>query len=137
LDLEHYEHRGDPDGENPPTSAQRRNQGQAEATRQLVQEAVAAAPAISTDAAGLLAAIFARTTPPIDLMRWRLHLYCGHVVDRAAHREHRTIDSAFALTSCPECGLNPATILAGRPLGLVEQSPQDALAVDDDMKGRE
>jgi hypothetical protein len=63
-------------------------------------------------------------TPPYMLMRWRLRLYCGHDVERTAHSENRTAERAFsALMSCPECGLDPATIVAARALGVVESPP--------------
>jgi hypothetical protein len=57
-------------------------------------------------------------------MRWRLRLYCGHVVERTAHVDHRTIHAAFASgIVCPECGLDPATIVAGRALGAAASPP--------------
>jgi hypothetical protein len=63
-------------------------------------------------------------TPPHLLMRWRLRLYCGHVVERTAHAEHPTVQRAFsAQASCPECGLDPATIVAARALGVVDSPP--------------
>ena len=58
-------------------------------------------------------------------MRWRLRLYCGHVVERTAHQSHRTIHSAFTgSTACPECGLEPATVVAGEALGLAGEPPR-------------
>lgn len=69
--------------------------------------------------------IFASPTPPHDLMRWRLRLYCGHVVERAAHRTHMTIHSAFTgSTRCTECCLDPATIVDGEAIGLQEEPPR-------------
>lgn len=59
-------------------------------------------------------------TPGRDLMRWRLRLFCGHVAERTAHRSHLTARAAFTLSRCEECGLDPATIVAAEPLGLVE-----------------
>jgi hypothetical protein len=58
---------------------------------------------------------------PHELMRWRLRLYCGHVVETQSHFTHRTLESAVALSiSCPRCGLDPATIVDGEAIGLVE-----------------
>lgn len=51
-------------------------------------------------------------TPGHQLMRWQLRLFCGHVVERTAHREHTTVARAFTSSRCPECGLDPATIVA-------------------------
>ena len=63
-------------------------------------------------------------TPPHMLMRWRLRLYCGHVVERHAHAENPTAERAFmGQVSCVECGLDPATIVAARALGVVESPP--------------
>lgn len=64
-------------------------------------------------------------TPPHMLMRWRLRLYCGHVVERKAHRDHHTVERAFSLgRACPECGLDPAIIVAGPPLGPAGELPK-------------
>jgi hypothetical protein len=51
-------------------------------------------------------------------MRWRLCLYCGHVVERTAHAENWTVHAAFmGSVECPECGLDPSTIVAAKVLG--------------------
>jgi len=58
-------------------------------------------------------------------MRWRLRLYCGHVVERTAHYTHKTVQAAFTgSTSCPECGLDPATVVDGETIGLQEEPPR-------------
>lgn len=62
-------------------------------------------------------------TPDHMLMRWRLRLFCGHMVERTAHRDHTTVERAFTLSRCGECGLDPASIVAARPLGLVSEPP--------------
>jgi hypothetical protein len=55
--------------------------------------------------------------PATDLTSWRLRLYCGHVVERPAHRTSLTVHAAFmGETKCPTCGLDPATIVAARAL---------------------
>lgn len=66
-------------------------------------------------------------TPPQQLMRWRLGLYCSHVVERTAHVAHRTIHAAFmGDVACPECGLDPASIVAARALGPIASLPEPA-----------
>lgn len=61
---------------------------------------------------------------PHELMRWRLRLYCGHVVERTAHYTHKNMHSAFTgTTSCRECGLDPATIVDGQAMGLAGEVP--------------
>lgn len=63
--------------------------------------------------------LFASPTPPQQLMRWRLRLHCGHVVEKTAHYTHKTLHAAFSgATSCTECGLDPATIVDGAAVGL-------------------
>lgn len=62
-------------------------------------------------------------TPGHQLMRWQLRLFCGHVIERTAHREHTTVARAFISSPCPECGRDPATIVAARPVGMVGEPP--------------
>ncbi len=65
------------------------------------------------------------STPPHQLMRWRLRLYCGHVVERTAHAENRTVQGAFmGSAECPECGLDPSTIVAAKVLSRAAEPPQ-------------
>lgn len=90
-------------------------------------------PSLGTQLPAPVAANFARAareiarwprTPDHMLMRWRLRLFCGHVVERTAHREYTTVERAFTVSPrCPECGLDPASIVAARPLGLVSEPP--------------
>lgn len=68
--------------------------------------------------------LLGRPTPPHELMRWRLRLYCGHVVERTAHYTHKTLHAAFmSARACPECGLDPATIVDGEAIGLKGEWP--------------
>lgn len=68
-------------------------------------------------------AIPSRPAPPTELMVWRLRLYCGHVIDRRAHRSHLTADRAFTGgLACTECSLRPATIIDAVPIGPVENA---------------
>lgn len=36
-----------------------------------------------------------RPIPPHGLMRWRVRLYCGHVVEKRSHFKNTTLHSAF------------------------------------------
>jgi hypothetical protein len=65
--------------------------------------------------------LFDIKTPPQAMMRWRVRLYCGHQVERSAHRTHNTVSAALSTGSCPVCHLDPATIVAAEPLGLVSE----------------
>lgn len=76
-------------------------------------------PPMSPSQRETIARLLGRPTPPNELMRWKLRLYCGHVIERTAHYTHKTLHAAFAgSTSCPECGLDPATIIDGEAIGL-------------------
>jgi hypothetical protein len=67
---------------------------------------------------------FASQTHDHELMRWRVRLYCGHIVET---RRHHTIDEPTRHGSssmrCPQCGIDPARIVAYEPLGLVASPP--------------
>jgi hypothetical protein len=53
-------------------------------------------------------------------MRWRIRLYCSHIVETTAHRTHTTISSALGGSrTCPTCGLDPSTVVCAVPLGLM------------------
>lgn len=68
--------------------------------------------------------IFRAPQHPHELMQWRLRLYCGHVVKKQAHYTYKTLQEAFSgSTSCPECGLDPATIVDGEAIGLSGEPP--------------
>ncbi|WP_264079301.1 hypothetical protein [Mycobacterium szulgai] len=61
-------------------------------------------------------------TPPHELMVWRLRLYCGHTIERTAHRSHLTVHSAFSgSVRCTECDCDPATVIDARAVGLVAE----------------
>jgi hypothetical protein len=62
--------------------------------------------------------ILAFPTPDRDIMTWRVRLYCGHIVETRRHytiREPRMHGSSSQ--RCPECGKDPAYIVAYEPLG--------------------
>lgn len=62
-------------------------------------------------------------TPLHELMVWRLRLYCGHTVERRAHRSHKTVHAAFTgSTKCSECGCDPAVVIDARAIGLAAPS---------------
>ena len=91
-------------------------------------------PCLGTEPPPAVAATIARVLemmsrwpekPAHELVRWRLRLYCGHAVERTSHMEHRTVHAAFlGGLACPECGLDPATIVAARALGRAAPPPR-------------
>lgn len=54
-----------------------------------------------------------------EQMRWRVRLFCGHVVERTAHVSHKSYSGTAHSIRCPECGLDPVIVVAERSLGLV------------------
>jgi hypothetical protein len=55
-------------------------------------------------------------------MIWRLRLYCGHTVERTAHRSHLTVHAAFSgSVRCTKCGCDPATVIDARAIGLAAE----------------
>ena len=70
------------------------------------------APPLSPSQITRLGQLLGTPTPPHDLMRWRLRLFCGHVTERRSHVTNRTVQAAFSgAVICPDCGLDPATII--------------------------
>jgi hypothetical protein len=71
-----------------------------------------------------IARLMSSPMQPHELMMWRVRLYCGHVVEKRSHFTHTTLHSAFiGPMSCDQCGLDPATIVDGEAIGLVEEPP--------------
>jgi hypothetical protein len=62
---------------------------------------------------------------PEDLMRWRVRLYCGHVVERNAHHTSTRLHQAFTgygAMVCPECG-QEGVIVAAKAVGRLDPVP--------------
>ena len=134
VDLTEYEHVGDPDTAVTLDRRAHGRQQQAEVIHEHARREAAKAPPMSAETAERVARLLSVRTPPHQLMRWRLRLYCGHVVERSAHIEHRTVHAAFTVgCACEQCGLDPATIVAARPLGPME-SPPDRTSVRRDRE---
>lgn len=66
--------------------------------------------------------LHSRKTPERDIMRWRVRLYCGHIVETRRHRENGkpTLHGSSSM-KCPECGKDPSAIVAYEPIGLAGQ----------------
>ena len=68
--------------------------------------------------------ILGKPTAPHELMRWRLRLFCGHVVETTAHFTHKSVNAAFSgSVACLACGLDPAVIIDGTAVGLAGEPP--------------
>ncbi|GAB3971027.1 hypothetical protein GCM10029978_045440 [Actinoallomurus acanthiterrae] len=125
-DLTDYEHLGDPDAEHVLERRDQRRQQSLVEIAEAAKRAAAKMPPFKPEQIAKLRAIFQATAQQseTELMRWRLRLYCGHVVEQTAHRSHKTIHQAFTGSSrCPECSLSPAMIIAAKPLGTAGTAP--------------
>jgi len=59
-----------------------------------------------------------------ELTRWQLTLYCGHIVERAAHSSYATyLAAAGGARSCEVCGVDPAFVVEEKSLGPVAPAP--------------
>ena len=109
---------GDPDAPYEPTGREIRQQRQSEEIAEYARNIAKEAPPLSAQTAARLAVLL---KPDVNapLMVWRLRLFCGHLVERTAHASHLTVHAAFtgSIHTCPECGLSPASIVAGLPEG--------------------
>jgi hypothetical protein len=66
-------------------------------------------------------------TPARELMRWRVRLYCGHIVETRRHYTFaKPTEAGSSSMRCPDCDRGPASIVAFEPVGLVE--PQNVPA---------
>lgn len=130
VDLDRYERLGDPDIAVTLDRRADRRQQEAETIHEHARAEAAKAPPMSAETAEKIVRLLSVRTPPCELMRWRLRLYCGHVVERTAHIEHRSVHAAFmGGRACEECGFDPATIVAARALGAVEPPPKQATSL--------
>jgi hypothetical protein len=122
TELERYERIPDPGGPFEPTKAHARRQRQAVDIHEAAVRLAADAPPLSAETIAKVTALLRVPTPPTDLMQWRLRLYCGHEVVRRAHHTHHTVHAAFmGGPRCEQCGLDPATIVAAKAIGRVEE----------------
>lgn len=117
------EHRreGDPQAPYEPTKADHRRQEEAERVHEYVKRVVADAPPMTPGQIDKVRrTLFSYRTPDHELMRWRLRLYCGHIIEATAHH---TSQQPGGPRSCPECGLEPASVVAFESIGLVAEPP--------------
>jgi hypothetical protein len=122
--MEGYEFIPDAGADGMQSKKQERAQRQREEISRAAREMARNAPPPSPDLIARLRVLLSRRTPPDELVVWRLRLFCGHLVSRDAHYTHTTVHAAFmGATACPECGLDPATIVAAEALGRRAQTP--------------
>lgn len=60
-----------------------------------------------------------------EIMRWRVRLYCGHIIETEAHYTYTDPLSAGSYgRRCSECGEDRQTIVAFEPIGLRGEPPE-------------
>lgn len=76
--------------------------------------------------------ILARSpTPDHMLMRWRVLLYCGHIVETTRHSENdEPTRHGSSSMRCSTCGMHPACIVGYEPLGLRPEPPSGVEIVE-------
>ncbi|GHF24495.1 hypothetical protein GCM10010218_01270 [Streptomyces mashuensis] len=62
-----------------------------------------------------------------EIMRWRVRLHCGHIIETEAHCTYPDPLSAGSYDKrCSECGEDRQTIVAFEPIGLRGEPPEAA-----------
>lgn len=68
-------------------------------------------------------------TPDHMLMRWRVRLFCGDIVETTRHSENEEpTRHGSSSMRCPACGMDPARIVGYEPLGLKAEPPAARMA---------
>ncbi|MFG2030496.1 hypothetical protein [Streptomyces sp. NPDC048825] len=108
------------------SQADHRRQHEAVQVHEWVQRQLAQAPRWSDERWEKMRQLLGPSTSAWELQRWRLRLYCGHVIEATRLRERPRPDGGICdKERCPECGLDPAVIVAFEPLGPVaDPSPE-------------
>ncbi|WP_234317531.1 hypothetical protein, partial [Streptomyces stelliscabiei] len=119
MDVE-YLHHGVPLADYQLTKADHRRQDEAAQVHEWVQRQLAKAPPWPEERWERMRQLLGPPVPPWELQRWRLRLHCGHVVEAARSRKSQRPNGGVRdAERCPECGLDPAVIVAFEPLGPV------------------
>ncbi|WP_139140973.1 hypothetical protein [Streptomyces oceani] len=103
-----------------------RRQRDVENMHRWVEEQLAKAPPFSEEQAERLREMFRLDEPrqPWRYMRWRVRLYCGHVVEVERPRAWERPDGQTSdHEQCTECGKEPAIIVAFEPIAPVGEPP--------------
>lgn len=126
MEVEYLRH-GVPLADYQLTKADHRRQREAVQVHEWVQRQLAKAPPWSDKHWEEMRQLLGPPTPPWELQRWRLRLYCGHVIEATRNRNNPRADGGGCDEErCPECGLNPAVIVAFEPLGPAAEPPAES-----------
>ncbi|MDQ0955669.1 hypothetical protein QFZ24_009592 [Streptomyces phaeochromogenes] len=108
------------------TRADHSRQHEAVQVHEWLQRHVVQAPRWSDKHGEQMQDLLGPPTPAWELQRWRLRLYCGHVIEATRLRKNPRPDGALGdKECCPECGLDPDVIVAFEPLRAVAAPPPD------------
>lgn len=87
-----------------------------------VRREAAEAPPLPAEVLEKVAILLSQPTPDWQIMRWRVRLFCGHIVEARRHYEMEgPTDHGCSSEHCSECGMDPAVIVAYEPLGLAAE----------------
>lgn len=87
--------------------------------REYVRRETARMPPLTGDVLEKVATLLLQPTPDSQITHWRLRLFCGHIIQARRHYTMtRPTDHGCGSQRCPECGMDPAAIVAYEPLGL-------------------
>jgi hypothetical protein len=90
--------------------------------REYARRETAKLPPLPDEVLEKVAMLLSQPTPDSQIMRWRVRLFCGHIVEARRHYEmKRPTDHGCSSQRCPECGMDPAAIVAYEPLGLAAE----------------
>ncbi|MDF2272010.1 hypothetical protein P2Q00_42360 [Streptomyces coacervatus] len=124
MEVEYLRH-GVPLADYQLTKADHRRQHEAVQVHEWVQRQLAKAPTWSEEQRKKMRQLLGPPTPPWELQRWQLRLYCGHVIEAIRIQNSPRPDGGVCdKERCSECGLDPAVIVAFEPLGPVAEPPQ-------------
>ncbi|OLT25903.1 hypothetical protein BJF82_12610 [Kytococcus sp. CUA-901] len=127
VDLTEYEQRGGLETPFELTKKHQRAQEESGRIREHAHRLAQQAPPLQPGQVSELSRLLGHRTPPHELMRWRLRLYCGHVVEKTSHNTHKTLHSAFTgSTALPRVRAGPGAIVDGEAIGLAEEPPAPA-----------
>lgn len=108
------------------TRADHRRQHEAVQDHEWAQRHAVQAPRWSDEHWEQMCQLLGPPTPAWELQRWRLRLYCGHITEATRNRKSPRPDGRSCdKERCPECGLDPAVIVAFEPLGPIASPSPD------------
>jgi len=123
---EKYERLGTPLEDYELTRRDRQCQRTLQEIREHARREAAKAPPLPAEALEKVAMLLSQPTPDWQILRWRVRLFCGHIVEACRHYEmKRPTDHGCSSERCPECGMDPAATSRTSPSALPRsQSPR-------------